>query len=162
MKEKVRELALKLLGSGLTIGTVEHCTSGLLGAAISSVCGTSTIYKGTIVAVDEEHMEKLLDVSPNVYRNNGLISSQVACQMALGGLYGLNCDICVATVGDVVPLMSQDEKPKGIVWICVATMNDKKVDFEYKKVEVDGLRGRNIETVINEALGCILEGINVN
>jgi PncC family amidohydrolase len=152
MRDKLRVLGLELLNAGLTIGTVEHCTSGLLGASISSMCGLSTVYGGTIVTVDAEHMEKMLEISHNVFKNNGLVSSQTACQMALNGLYKLNTDICVAVVGNVVPPMAADEDPDDTVWICVATLTDKKVDFKYSKINVDGLRGRNIEAAINEAL----------
>ena len=96
-------------------------------------------------------MEKMLEVSPNVFKNNGLISSQTACQMALNGLYKLNTDICVAIVGNAIPPMS-DEEPDNTIWICVAVLDDKKVDFKYSKIDVDGSRGQNIETAINEAL----------
>lgn len=152
MRDKLRVLGLELLNSGLTIGTVEHCTSGLLGASISSMCGLSTVYSGTIVTVDAEHMEKMLEISHNVFKNNGLVSSQTACQMALNGIYKLNVDICIAVVGNVVPPMAADEDPDDTVWICVATLTDKKVDFKYSKINVNGLRGRNIEAAINEAL----------
>ena len=159
MRDKLRVLGLELLNSGLTIGTVEHCTSGLLGASISSMCGLSTVYSGTIVTVDAEHMEKMLEISHNVFKNNGLVSSQTACQMALNGLYKLNTDICVAVVGNVVPPMAADEDPDDTVWICVATLTDKKVDFKYSKINVNGLRGKNIEAAINEALDITIDEI---
>lgn len=159
MRDKLRVLGLELLNSGLTIGTVEHCTSGLLGASISSMCGLSTVYSGTIVTVDAEHMEKMLEISHNVFKNNGIVSSQTACQMALNGLYKLNTDICVAVVGNVVPPMGADEDPDDTVWICVATLTDKKVDFKYSKINVNGLRGRNIEAAINEALDITIDEI---
>jgi len=159
MRDKLRVLGLELLNAGLTIGTVEHCTSGLLGASISSMCGLSTVYGGTIVTVDADRMEKMLEVSHNVFKNNGLVSSQTACQMALNGIYKLNVDICIAVVGNVVPPMVADEDPNNTVWICVATLTDKKVDFRYSKINVDGLRGKNIEAAINEALDITIEEI---
>ena len=159
MRDKLRVLGLELLNSGLTIGTVEHCTSGLLGASISSMCGLSTVYSGTIVTVDAEHMEKMLEISHNVFKNNGLVSSQTACQMALNGIYKLNVDICIAVVGNVVPPIAADEDPDDTVWICVATLTDKKVDFKYSKINVNGLRGKNIEAAINEALDITIDEI---
>ena len=72
--------------------------------------------------------------------------------MALNGIYKLNVDICIAVVGNVVPPMAADEDLDDTVWICVATLTDKKVDFKYSKINVDGLRGQNIETAINESL----------
>ena len=38
----------------------------------------------------------------------------------------------------------------------MATLTDKKVDFKYSKINVDGLRGQNIETAINEALNVVI------
>lgn len=156
MEDKLKILGVELLNSNLTIGTVEHCTSGLLGASISSMCGLDTVYCGTIVVVDQPHIEKLLDVSPNAIKNNGLVSSQVACQMALNGLYKLNTDICVAVVGNVSPTEDFNEDTHNVVWVCIATMTDKKVDFKYSKIQVDGLRGQNIETVIESALDALI------
>ena len=52
--------------------------------------------------------------------------------------------------------MAADEDSDNTVWICVATLNDKKVDFKYSKINVDGLRGQNIETAINEALDVVI------
>ena len=159
MRDKLRTLGLELLNASLTIGTVEHCTSGLLGAAISSMCGLSTVYGGTIVTANGKVMETLVDVSPNAIKNNGLVSSQVASQMAIGGLYKLGVDICAAIVGNVVPPMDADEEPDNTVWICIVIGSDKRVDFKYKKIEVNGLRGENIETAINEALDVIIKEV---
>ena len=159
MKDKLKVLALELLNSGLSVGTIEHCTSGLLGASIHSMCGITNIYGGTIVTVDSEHVKKLLDVSDNVLKNNGLVSSQTACQMALDGLYKLNVDLCISTVGNVFPSYNAEEELDNTVWICVATMREKKVDFKYSKIEVNGLRGENIEKAINEALDAAISEI---
>lgn len=161
MKDKLKKLVLELQNNMLTIGTIEHCTSGLLGASIFSSLKINSMYGGTIVAVDSEHMEKLLEVPENVIKKNGIISSQVACQLALCGLYKLDVDVCVATVGNVIP-PSAEEEPNNIAWICVAKIGDNNVDFTYRKVEFNDTCGKNIETVINEALICLLESIDKN
>lgn len=155
MKDKLKILGKKLINAELTVGTVEHCTSGLLGASISSICGLNCVYKGTIVTVDAEHMENLVEVSQNIFKHNGLVSSQVACQMALGGLYKLNVDICTSVVGNVDSNDDQDN----VVWICIAIMTNKKVDFKYDKLNVNGLRGKNIEVVINRTLDILIDEI---
>ena len=150
MRDKLTTLSLGLFNNNLTIGTIEHCTSGLLGASISSICGISKVYGGTIVTVDGAHMEKLLDISPFVIQQNGFNSSKVASELALVGLYKLNVDVCVSVIGDVTP--SANDNDKGLVWICVATNNGKKVNFRYEKLEVSGFRSENIETALNKAL----------
>ena len=59
MEILARKLCENLLAKNKTISTIEHCTSGILGSAISSVCGLSSAYKGTIVTVDDKHLNKL-------------------------------------------------------------------------------------------------------
>ena len=38
-------------------------------------------------------------------------------------------------------------------------MTDKKVDFKYDKLNVNGLRGKNIEVVINRTLDILIDEI---
>ena len=150
MEDALKRLGLELLNSGYTVGTAEHMTSGLIGSTLSSMCGTSSVYKGSITTFDKDRLIRLLDVSPNVFNSNKLVSSQVACQMALGGLYKLDVNLCIAVVGGDVPSANADDNS---VWICSAKLiKDKEINFWYRKLELNGLRGERLEKVITEAL----------
>lgn len=153
LSQKVGE---KLLTKNKSISTIEHCTSGILGSVISSVCGLSSVYKGTIVTVDDKHFNKLLNIPIGTINDNGIVSSQVACQMALNGLYRFESDICVSIVGDIDCTNSVSNE-NNVVWICIAFKNDGKISFEYRKIYVFGLRGENIEDAINTTLDILNE-----
>ena len=95
-----------------------------LGATIATISNTF-IYSGSIIAVDREHIEKVLKVSPNVFNRNGLVSNQVACQMALEGLYSLDLDVCIAVVGNIKPPLKEGNNS---AIICMAVMTNKRWD----------------------------------
>lgn len=154
MIERLRELRTNLFAHGLTIGTVEHCTSGLLGASISSVLGLSNYYRGTIVVVDSNQLEKLLEPSTDSNNACPFVSSQTAFQMALHGLYKLNVNICVGIVGEVMPTLF-NEGLIGKIYICFAISNENGISFKYRKIDVNGTRGENIEMAINESIALL-------
>jgi nicotinamide-nucleotide amidase len=50
------------LGRGLTIGTAESCTGGLVASSITDVAGSSGYFRGGIVAYADDAKASLLDV----------------------------------------------------------------------------------------------------
>ena len=141
-----------LKSNGFTIATSEQCTCGLLGASI--VSKGEEVYKGTITAYNNGSITKLLGVPSYVIEKNGIISSQVAQQMAMDVLYKFCTNIGVGVIGHI------DE---GIidVQICVAKMYKGSMSFEYQKMfKSGGSKGENIEAVIKQTLMVILGHIN--
>jgi PncC family amidohydrolase len=159
MEDLVKELATELLKNNLTIGTAESCTAGLISAAIASISGASKYHRGGIITYATDLKEKLLDVGHNTIVDNDVVSSQVAMQMALGGLYKLETNICVAITGYAGETGGNEKVPRGTVWICVAKHEKPNVTFKYKKLELHGTRGENIETCVLEALALVIKTV---
>ena len=159
MEDLVKELSKELLSRGLTIGTAESCTAGLISAAIASINGASKYHRGGIIVYATDLKEKLLDVGHNTIVDNDVVSSQVAMQMALGGLYKLDVNVCVAITGYAGVTGGNDKVPNGTIWICVGKLINGKVTFVYKKLELNGSRGENINECVNEALKLAIEAI---
>lgn len=105
---------------GLTLGTAESCTGGLVGARLTEVSGASDVYVGTIVSYSNEVKETLLGVDPNLIRLNGAVSEETARAMASGAQSALGCDIAVSITGIAGPTGGTPEKPVGTVWIAWA------------------------------------------
>lgn len=152
MKEKLfeqmlNELIFELNKKRIRIGTVECCTCGLLGASIASVANSAEfpMYKGSITINQgyNDDLMRTLDVSPNAIKNNGVVSSQVACQMAIGGLYKLDLNLCVAVVGDI---------KNGVVWLCSARQGDKTLNFRYKQLILEGTNSEKYNKIIEEGV----------
>lgn len=159
MEKLVKELAELLLKNNFTIGTAESCTAGLISASIASISGASKYHRGGIITYATDLKEKLLDVGHSTIVNCDVVSPNVAQQMALGGLYKLECNICIAITGYAGNTGGNEKVPNGTVWICVGKMGGSKVDFRYKKLNVKGTRGENIETCVREALTLAIKTI---
>ena len=161
MEKMINEIASILLDKGMTIGTAESCTAGLIGASLASINGASKYYRGSIVSYATDLKTSLLDVSANCIRDNDVVSPQVAQLMALGGLYKLKVDLCVAITGYAGLTGGSDKSPNGTIWICSSKCDGaKKVDFHYKMITVNGSRGENIEKCVKAALETVIEHLN--
>jgi len=106
---------------GLTIGTAESCTGGLIGGAITAIPGSSAIFKGGITAYDNTIKTKLLGVSPSVIGKYGAVSEKTAERMAAGAMERLGVDIALSVTGIAGPGGGSEEKPVGTVWMGIAT-----------------------------------------
>ena len=117
---KIVELAEQ---KGLTIGTAESCTGGLIGGAITAIPGSSAIFKGGIIAYHNKIKNKLLDVPPGMIHEYGAVSREVAQAMATGAIENLGVDIAVSVTGIAGPGGGSKNKPVGTVWMGLATQD---------------------------------------
>lgn len=122
---KTRELAERLVllctKKGLSLGTAESCTGGLIAAAITDVPGASAVFLGGIVSYANEIKEKVLGVSSDTLAAYGAVSEQTAKEMTAGTQHALSCDFSVATTGIAGPGGGTAEKPVGLVYIAVSS-----------------------------------------
>lgn len=114
------ELVAKATAAKLTIATAESCTGGLIGAAITSAPGSSTPFKGGIIAYDNTIKTKLLAVPPSSIGKYGAVSEIVAQRMAAGAVERLGVDLAVSVTGVAGPGGGSADKPVGTVWIGVS------------------------------------------
>ena len=114
---------------GITIATAESCTGGLIGAAITAIPGSSTPFKGGIIAYDNAVKTKLLGVSPSVLGKYGAVSQKTAERMAAGAVERLGVDMAVSVTGVAGPDGGSEDKPVGTVWMGLAVKVDGKVEF---------------------------------
>ncbi|WP_010139533.1 CinA family protein [Oceanicola sp. S124] len=116
---------------GLSLGTAESCTGGMIAAALTDVPGSSSVVMGGVVSYAVAVKEAVLGVPPEVIASHGVVSEEVACAMALGARAALGADITVATTGVAGPGPS-GEDPEGRVCLAIATpegIESVKMDF---------------------------------
>lgn len=128
----MEKLLKHLSESHLTLGSVESMTGGLFASMVTDIPGASKVFKGSIVSYASEIKYGLVGVSKETIQKYGLVSEQVAYEMAREGRKRLNVDICVAVTGNAGPTCEPGDKPVGVFYIAVATSNGVEIEV-YKK-----------------------------
>jgi nicotinamide-nucleotide amidase len=107
-----------LSGRRQTVAAAESLTGGLVAAALTSIPGSSAVFRGAIVAYATSLKKVLLGVPAGLLAEHGPVHPDVAAAMAegvaerLGAMYGL------ATTGVAGPGPA-DGHPAGTVFVAV-------------------------------------------
>lgn len=109
-----------LKSNNKTLATAESCTGGYVSHLITSVPGSSSYYKGSIISYANEIKVDELGVSTQILKTQGAVSEACVTQMAESVRKKLNTDYAIATSGIAGPDGGTAEKPVGTVWIAVS------------------------------------------
>lgn len=124
LDEPITGLVVKLSGllrqQHQTLSTVESCTGGMVGSAITDLAGVSDVFIGGYITYSNEQKIRAVGVAEATLKAHGAVSGQVAIEMAQGGCKASNSSMAVSLTGIAGPTGGSDEKPVGTVWICVA------------------------------------------
>ncbi|MBC6412503.1 MAG: CinA family protein, partial [Hyphomonadaceae bacterium] len=87
---------------------------------ITAIAGSSTPFKGGIIAYDDAVKFALLSVRSETLGEHGAVSEATACEMAEGLRGALGVDLAISATGIAGPDGGSGEKPVGTVWIGIA------------------------------------------
>lgn len=123
----------KLLNTaGQTLSVAESCTGGGLGSMLTEVPGSSSYFQGGVIAYANQVKTALLHVKNQDLEHHGAVSNVVAEQMALGVKQCLATDWGIGITGIAGPGGDTEEKPIGLVYIGLATPENKVLSYEYR------------------------------
>jgi PncC family amidohydrolase len=142
---------------GLTIGLAESCTGGLISEMITSISGSSKVFKGAIISYSNDIKESLLNVSKITLIVHGAVSKETAIEMVLGCKETIMADICLSVTGIAGPTGGTSEKPVGLVYIAIIVDNQKPLINKYI---FKGDRAEIRKQSADEAIKLIHEAIN--
>jgi len=111
------EIGTLLREKGLTLGTVESATGGLISHLITNIPGSSDYFKGSIVSYSNEVKIKVAGVRKESIDKEGAVSARVAEEMAAGGKRLLEVDICISDTGIAGPSGGTTDKPVGLFYL---------------------------------------------
>ena len=151
--EKAKKVLASLEKRGLTLGSVESLTAGLFASTICSVPGASKVFKGSFVTYATSMKTDFLNINKSFINKYGVVSKEVAREMAIIGRHGLEVDVCVSFTGNAGPTKEKGKAPVGRVNMCVATSKG------YVNIEKDFKLDRNEmrEECVNSMLDALEE-----
>ena len=137
------------------LATAESCTGGTIASMITSVPGSSSYFKGSIVAYNNAIKKKLLQVKEATLKVYGAVSEETVSEMAKGVREVLEVDYSLATSGIAGPGGGSEQKPVGTIWIACAT----KKDIVTQKLALGTDRETNIKRTAVAALNLLRQRI---
>lgn len=138
------------INKGLTLGSIESFTGGNFASLVTSISGASNFYKGTLVSYATEIKENVLGIDKNLVNEYGVVSHQIAKEMAGKGRKLLNVDVCISFTGNAGPT-AMENKPVGMVFIGIATKNGVE-SFEFN---LKGNRSEIVKQSLDIGLGIL-------
>lgn len=112
---------------GKSLVTAESCTGGGIGAALTSVPGSSRVYKGGVICYSNWVKENTLGVPSELLSRYGAVSAPVAGAMASGVRNLLQADISVSVTGLAGPDGDEFGREVGTVYIGCDTQSKSVV-----------------------------------
>lgn len=123
IKIKSKELVNKLIDKKLKITSAESCTGGLFAYSITSISGSSHCFEGSFVTYSNEIKNKIINVKKETLANYGAVSKECVIEMAENSRKIMKSDISIAISGIAGPDGGSEDKPVGLVWICLSAKN---------------------------------------
>ena len=135
MKTLSKKIVGILIKKKLTISTAESCTGGMLSSTITSVAGSSKVFKVGLITYSNQSKIKLLRVLKNTIKKYGAVSKQVCLEMLRNINKISKTNISISITGIAGPNGGTKKKPVGLVYIGIKKSNKiffKKYLFKNK------------------------------
>ena len=106
-----------------TLAVAESCTGGLISGRITNIAGSSAYFERGVVVYSNAAKTELLGIPADLIERYGAVSREVAKAMAQGMRERAKTDLGLAVTGIAGPSGGTPEKPVGLVYIALATID---------------------------------------
>ena len=137
-----------------TLSVAESCTGGFISNLITDFPGASKFFEAGVVSYSANAKRSLLQVSSSCIATYGVVSEQIAREMAEKIRELTKTDFSLSTTGNLGPDILEG-KERGLIFVAVGTRR-KTVS---KELRVKGTRGENKEEAALLALQFLLETV---
>ena len=123
----------------LKIATAESCTGGLVAGVLCDISGISAFFEEGFITYSENAKIKNLDVAAETIDKYGVVSIEVAEEMAKGAAKRANANCAIATTGVAGPTGGTKENPVGTVcfaWVVNEKVFSKRMIFSGNRMEI--------------------------
>ena len=137
---------------GKTLVTAESLTGGGIGSALTSVSGSSAVYKGGIISYTNAVKNQILGVPADVLDQYGAVSAPVAKAMAEGARKLLDADVAVSVTGLAGPGGDEYGNPVGTVFIGYSDASATEVEQFLFWGDRESIRLQTVEAALELVL----------
>ncbi len=130
-----------------TISCAESITGGAITSELVSVSGASDVLLGSIVAYSKQMKINQLGLSSELIESKGLVSKEVALEMANGARQRLGSSWAISSTGSAGPTALDGSSP-GEIWIAILGPDRQ----ESVKFSINGARQEVISGAVESAL----------
>lgn len=117
-----------LENKGKVLATAESCTGGLLASRITSVPGSSKVFKEGLITYSNEAKMKYLDVREETLDTYGAVSEECVKEMAEGLYEKTGADYAISISGIAGPSGGSPDKPVGLVYFGLCSKEGMKLE----------------------------------
>lgn len=149
-------LVKTLKEKGLTISTAESLTAGMVASTIVKVPGASAVFKCGFITYAATAKISILEVSPELVKEKGVVSAEVAKAMAEGACKVGETDVAVATTGNAGPDVLE-YKPVGRVYTAVCINGVTTVTEHTFSGDRESIRRQTTNAAIRECSNRLAE-----
>ena len=137
-----------LTSAAQTLAVAESCTGGLMAKRITDSPGSSSYFRGGVIAYADQVKIELLDVEEAALLENGAVSEGVAAGMARGVANRLGTDVGVGITGIAGPAGGTAAKPVGTVWFAVASQGQVRTSHQVFGGDREAVRERAAQAAL--------------
>lgn len=136
----------RLAADGRTVGVAESLTGGMLSAALTSLPGSSTVFRGGLVVYATDLKHQLARVPTDLLDRVGAVHADVALQLARGAREVLGATIGVGITGVAGP-DQQDGQAVGTVFLAVVGVEETVAERHFAGGRED-IRAQSVDAAL--------------
>jgi len=137
------------------VATAESCTAGLIASKLTLKSGSSTFFKGGIIAYQNDIKIEILGVDEQAILEYTEVSAEVVRQMAEGARNFFSVDYSIATSGYAGPSGGTNNNPIGTVFIAISSSSGVNVE----RFVFSGDRQSVVNQASEKSLGLLYDAI---
>lgn len=146
----------KLIEKGYHIAFAESCTGGLCCGTLVNVTNASKVLDMSFVTYANEAKIKLLGVNADTILTNGVVSEEVAFEMAKGVAEEADCEVGVGVTGVAGPGGGTAKKPVGMVCFGFSINGEVKTyTKQFGEIGRNQVRKSSVEFVLETLLNLL-------
>ncbi len=149
--DKEEFIVQTLIEKGYHISCAESCTGGMLTSRIVNVPNASAVLDASIVTYANEAKIKYLGVNPVTIDTYGVVSEQVAGEMAYGIATENNAQVGIGISGVAGPSGGTPDKPVGMVCFGISICgNTATFTMNFGNIGRKKVREKSVEFVFDK------------